>query len=79
MAESLAEEVLGAELGDLRLTKRLQKIVERLGNRPNMSIPAATDGRAEMEAAYRFFDNLEQVLGTRQNSFGAYRCGKNEA
>ena len=57
MAESLAAEVMGANLGDLRLTKRLQKIVERLGSHPSMSIPAATEGRAEMEAAYRFFDN----------------------
>ena len=57
MAESLVSEVSGAEFGDLRLTNRLLKIVDRLGKRPNTSIPAATDGRAEMEAAYRFFDN----------------------
>lgn len=57
MAESLTEEVRGAQFGDRRLTKRLGKIVERFGAKPNMSIPAATEGRAEMEAAYRFFDN----------------------
>ena len=56
-AESLSESFGSAQFGDLRLTKRLVKIVERLSTRPNMSIPAATDGRAEMEAAYRFFDN----------------------
>ena len=28
-----------------------------MGSRPNLSIPAACGGRAEMQAAYRFFDN----------------------
>lgn len=57
MAEDLVDEVHGADLGDVRLSKRLTKIVERLGGLPQSSIPGATDGRAEMEAAYRFFDN----------------------
>ena len=57
MSVSLIEEVRGAEFGDQRLTKRLGKIVEELGAKPTMSVPAATHGRAEMEAAYRFFDN----------------------
>jgi hypothetical protein len=57
MVESWADEVHGAEFGDLRLSKRLSKIVEHLGSLPNASIPAAIDGRSEMEAAYRFFDN----------------------
>ncbi len=54
---TLEDEVWGANLGDQRLNKRLGKIVEELGANPNLSIPAATDRRAEMEAAYRFFDN----------------------
>ena len=57
MSVSLKDEVRGAAFGDQRLTKRLGKIVEELGAKPNMSVPAATHGRAEMEAAYRFFDN----------------------
>ncbi len=57
MAESLADEVRGAHFGDRRLTKRLGKIIDHFGAKPNLSIPAATNGRAEMEAAYRFFDN----------------------
>ncbi len=57
MSVSLKDEVGGAAFGDQRLTKRLGKIVEELGAKPNMSVPAATHGRAEMEAAYRFFDN----------------------
>lgn len=51
------EEVAGADLGDERLDVRLEVILSALGNRPNLSIPAACGGRAEMEAAYRFFDN----------------------
>jgi hypothetical protein len=54
---TLKDEVNGADLGDQRLNRRLGKIVEELGANPNLSIPAATDRRAEMEAAYRFFDN----------------------
>jgi hypothetical protein len=57
MSVSLKDEVRDAEFGDQRLTKRLGKIVEELGSKPTMSVPAATHGRAEMEAAYRFFDN----------------------
>lgn len=57
MSVSLKDEVQGAALGDQRLTKRLGKVIEELGAKPNMSVPAATHGRAEMEAAYRFFDN----------------------
>lgn len=57
MSVSLTEEVRGAKFGDRRLTKRLGKLVEELGAKPTMSVPAATQGRAEMEAAYRFFDN----------------------
>lgn len=57
MSTDVCDEVRGADLGDKRLNKRLVKIVEKLGAAPHLSIPAATDGRAEMEGAYRFFDN----------------------
>ena len=57
MTVSLRDEVCGARLGDQRLTKRLCKVVDELESKPAMSLPAATKGRAEMEAAYRFFDN----------------------
>ena len=53
----IADEFDGVDLGDLRLNRRVLKIATRLGGCPTGSIPAATDGRAEMEAAYRFFDN----------------------
>jgi hypothetical protein len=57
MSVSIKDEVQGAVIGDQRLTKRLGKIVEELDAKPNMSLTAATHGQAEMEAAYRFFDN----------------------
>jgi len=61
------EEVGAADLGDGRLDERLVVLLSALGSRPNLSIPAACGGRAEMEAAYRFFDNdkvtFDKVLG----------------
>ena len=57
MALSLSKEVSAAQFGDQRLTKRLGKIADELGAKPTMSVPAAAKGRAEMEAAYRFFDD----------------------
>jgi hypothetical protein len=51
------EEVALADLGDERLDARLVTLLSDLGSRPNLSIPAACGGRAEMKAAYRFFDN----------------------
>ena len=57
MSVSLMDEVQDAVFGDRRLTTRLGRLIEELGAKPTMSVPAATRGRAEMEAAYRFFDN----------------------
>lgn len=57
MLVSLCEETKDSYFGDKRLSDRLQKIAEEFGKQPNLSIPGATSGRAEMEAAYRFFDN----------------------
>jgi hypothetical protein len=57
IASWAAEEVGTADLGDARLDARFALLVDALGKRPNLSIPAACRGRAEMTAAYRFFDN----------------------
>jgi hypothetical protein len=51
------EELVTADLGDERLDRRFELLLTALGRRPNLSIPAACGGRAEMAAAYRFFDN----------------------
>jgi hypothetical protein len=51
------EEAGSASFGDKRLNRRFARLLSALGNRANLSIPAACEGRADMEAAYRFFDN----------------------
>lgn len=60
------EEMASVDLGDERLDDRVVTVLSALGSRPNVSIPAACGGRAEMQAAYRFFDNdkvtFEKVL-----------------
>jgi hypothetical protein len=57
IAPWVKDEMEKADLGDERLDIRLELLLAALGKRPNLSIPAACGGRAEMEAAYRFFDN----------------------
>jgi hypothetical protein len=51
------EETGTVDLGDERLDARMAILLSALGSRPNLSIPAACGGKAEMAAAYRFFDN----------------------
>jgi len=55
-----------ADLRDKRLEKRLNSLLDSLSKSSTASIPAACNDRAEMVAAYRFFDNekveFENVL-----------------
>lgn len=51
------EEMKTADLNDKRLNDRLRAVLWQLGERPTASIPAACGGRADMDAAYRLFDN----------------------
>jgi len=51
------EETAGVDLGDKRLDERIAILLSDLGSRPALSIPAACGGKAEMKAAYRFFNN----------------------
>ncbi len=50
-------ELLGADFGDQRLNARAARLLEDLGSKPSLSIPAACGGWGETQAAYRFFDN----------------------
>jgi hypothetical protein len=50
------EELADADLGDVRLDKRLVQMAERLADHPGESFPKVFDD-AELEAAYRFFGN----------------------
>jgi hypothetical protein len=56
-------ELIEAELGDVRLNDRLIRIVERIAEQPEASIPQ-TFGKAGAKAAYRFFDN-QRVQATK--------------
>src|SRR5258708_29269300 len=57
VAAWVQEEIGMVDLGDERLDGRAVTLLSALGNRPNLSIPAACGGHAETQAAYRFFDN----------------------
>lgn len=61
-----SEEMATVDLGDERLDRRAELLLSALGGRPQLSIPAACHGRAELKAAYGFFDNdkvtFEKVL-----------------
>ena len=62
----IMEELQTADLRDKRLEKRLIHLLDTLSQNSTASIPAACTDRAEMVAAYRFFDNqkieFENVL-----------------
>ena len=67
--------------GDERLSKRLSKLIDRLGQHPTLSIPGALVTRAELEAGYHFFDNEEvtpeRILYThRQRTLERIMCEK---
>jgi len=59
-----AQEMLTANLGDERLNRRAAKVLSRLADRPESSVPSAFQSWAETLAAYRFFDN-QKVSGKR--------------
>lgn len=52
----LASEMINADLGDLRLSKRLASVVDALAQQPNGSFPSVFDD-AGLEGAYRFWNN----------------------
>jgi hypothetical protein len=51
------EELATSDFGDERLDKRFNILLDRLSQKPSVSIPAACRGPSEVIAAYRFFDN----------------------
>jgi hypothetical protein len=53
----IESETKGADFGDERLNRRYELLLERLSDKPTLSIPATCQGWAETSAAYRFFDN----------------------
>ena len=53
----VSDELATLDLGDTRLDDRCHLVLERLGDKPSLSIPAACHSLAEVTATYRFFDN----------------------
>ncbi|WP_189532533.1 IS4/Tn5 family transposase DNA-binding protein [Paludibacterium paludis] len=51
-----ADELGAANLGDRRLTRRLISLAERFAASPTASIPGACADGAEVQGAYRFFE-----------------------
>ncbi len=62
----VSNEAKTADFGDERLDRRYQLLLDRLSDKPSLSIPAACRGLAETVAAYRFLDhqqvNSQEVL-----------------
>src|SRR5947209_5532846 len=57
MLSWIEDELRTVNLADKRLEKRYRLLLDQLGSKPTLSIPAACKGWAETQAAYRFFDN----------------------
>jgi hypothetical protein len=57
MQQWIVEELKTVNLPDERLDDRLALLLDRLSANPSASLPQACKGRAELEAAYGFFDN----------------------
>jgi hypothetical protein len=52
---SIADEFGEAELGDVRRTRRLQRIAERAMEAPRLGFPQMVNDDSELEGLYRFF------------------------
>lgn len=68
----IVDELATSDMGDARLDQRYALVLDRLSQRPVLSIPAACEGWAEVQAAYRFFDNdrvtVEKVLAPHRDA-----------
>ena len=62
MSIDLRAEFASARLGDRRLNKRLDQIVDRLAEVPDRSFPNAARSDAELEGMYRFLSNGRVTL-----------------
>ena len=56
---ALAAELSGIALGDQRLNRRARRVLEKLGEKPTVTIPAACGGWDETGATYRLFEHDE--------------------
>ena len=56
---ALVAELADINLGDARLNRRARRVLQRLGEKPTLSIPSACGGWDETRAAYRLFDHAK--------------------
>jgi len=56
------QELLSVDLRDQRLNQRFAEVLQALSQHPNVSIPTACNGYAEIMASYRFFANPKITL-----------------
>src|SRR5262245_5151714 len=56
-SREVAAEFARTSLGDVRLDKRLTRIVDALCRRPDVGFPRAMPRKAELEAFYRFIES----------------------
>lgn len=70
MTTEVEAELATIDLGDHRLNQRAKRVLRAFWEDPQASINAASQGWAETQAAYRFFDNdqveAEQLLAPHQ-------------
>lgn len=59
MSEWIDEEFVAVRLGDERLNERVRRLLKRKWQYPQRSFSASARGRAEIEAASRFFNNAK--------------------
>lgn len=57
LVQWVSQELAAVSLGDVRLTRRLQRLVIQLAQQPPASIPQACGHWKDTKAAYRFFAN----------------------
>src|SRR5919201_4256141 len=76
----LMADLAGAELGDPRRVARAQLVTERLAKNPRESLPTALVTDAELEGAYRFFNNdeitFEQLLDGHADAVAERAVGR---
>lgn len=68
----LSQEMAKAQFGDVRLSKRLGKIVEKISKASDLSFPEALGSSSELEGFYRFLRNSKiDVFGILEPHFEA--------
>src|ERR1051326_3748148 len=72
LPEWISCEFARADLGDQRLSRRYRRLLADFYRQPQASIPQATGGWAQTQAAYRFFDNdklsMHKLLASHQQA-----------